>query len=707
MSSAAVLFCDRCGAANRVQASFCRCCGQMMHVPATSISDSSASASSTLASSTLASSTLTGLLNQQCVLKQRYVILGLAGRGGFGAVYKAADSQFGNRLVAIKEMSQSNLSVQELAEATAAFKQEALLLANLTHPNLPRIYEQFTDSGRSYLVMDFIDGETLEAYLSKQHAQPVPVALVLTIALQLCSVLDYLHTRQPPIIFRDLKPANIMLTTNKHAYLIDFGIARHFKPGQKKDTAALGSSGYAAPEQYGKSQTTPRSDIYSLGATLHQMLSGDDPAETPFRFAPLELSPQLKDLAALVMSMVSIDRNSRPASATQVMQVLQRMASLGEVKQTYPLPYTLSVPAVSGSVPAVSGSVPAVTMPPLPVRALPTSAAVKKTSQPGQAAGPRIRPQVNMLYACLGHKGRIAALAWSPDGKYLASASYDKTVRVWQAAHGQHYLVYRGHSGRVNDLSWSPDSKYLVSASDDQTVQIWDVTTGKAVYTYRDHAGGVNAVAWSPDGAAIASAGSDKAVQVWHASLHRLLSTHHNTDTIWAVAWSPDSRYLASGCRDSKVCLWTPSLAQRKRSLWRQLFTANQDYKLLQRHSGPVYAVAWSPDGRYLVSAGSDHKAILWNLHAGKAFFTEAMLCKGVVNSVAWSPDSKHVALASNDKTVQIWEVTQRSPSFVYRAPSFVYRGHSGYVNAVAWSPDGSRVASAGVDRTLQVWQAV
>jgi serine/threonine protein kinase len=279
----------------------------MMHTPTTE-------------SSSATSSTLTGLLHHQYTLKQRYIILGQAGRGGFGAVYKAADSQFGNRLVAIKEMSQSNLSAQELAEATAAFKREALLLANLTHPNLPRIYEQFTDIGRTYLVMDLIDGETLEARLNRQNGQPLPVAQVLAIALQLCSVLDYLHTRQPPIIFRDLKPANIMLTPNEHVYLIDFGIARHFKPGQKKDTTALGSSGYAAPEQYGKSQTTARADIYSLGVTLHQMLSGDDPTDSPFHFASLQLAPQFKGLETLVMSMVSVDINQRPASVSQIMQ---------------------------------------------------------------------------------------------------------------------------------------------------------------------------------------------------------------------------------------------------------------------------------------------------------------------------------------------------------------------------------------------------
>src|SRR6266478_9096059 len=141
-------YCDSCGAANRSQAAFCFACGQPLHH-----------------SGGKHSRPTTGLLVHNHLLKQRYRILSQVGKGGFGAVYQAADTRFGNRLLAIKEMSQSGLGTQELLEATEAFKREALLLAVLTHPNLPRIYEQFPDAGRWYLVMDFIEGQTLEARL--------------------------------------------------------------------------------------------------------------------------------------------------------------------------------------------------------------------------------------------------------------------------------------------------------------------------------------------------------------------------------------------------------------------------------------------------------------------------------------------------------------------------------------------------------------
>ncbi len=230
------------------------------------------------------------------LLQERYQILAQLGTGGFGAVYKAADTRAHNQIVAIKQINLRGLTPQETIEATDGFNREVQLLSALTHARLPHIHDHFTDPDHWYLVMDFIDGETLEHYLrdvaspsSQATIRALPLDEVLDIGLQLCDVLAYLHTNQPPIVFRDLKPANIMRNPGGKLSLIDFGIARHFKPGQLKDTIPFGSPGYAAPEQYGRAQTTPRADIYSLGALLYHLLSRVDPAETPFSFAPLRL----------------------------------------------------------------------------------------------------------------------------------------------------------------------------------------------------------------------------------------------------------------------------------------------------------------------------------------------------------------------------------------------------------------------------------
>lgn len=246
-----------------------------------------------------------------------------------GAVYVAQDTQLGDRLVAIKEMSMSRLAPHEIPQAVEQFKHEAHLLGGLHHPNLPVIHEYFGEENRWYLVMSFIQGETLHAHLNAMPTRRLPVTEVVSIGIELCTVLDYLHSHQPQIVFRDLKPQNIMITPGGQIYLIDFGIARHFKQDQGKDTAYYFSNGYAPPEQYGESQTGPRSDIYSLGVTLHQMLSGHDPTGRPFHFPSLQmLDPTLPvTLTRLIMQMLELDEKNRPASAAAVKQELQK--SLG------------------------------------------------------------------------------------------------------------------------------------------------------------------------------------------------------------------------------------------------------------------------------------------------------------------------------------------------------------------------------------------
>jgi len=285
----------------------------------------------------------TGQLLPSSLLKQRYRVLSPIGQGGMGAVYEAEDTQLGNRKVALKEMRQSGLSPQEIKDAADAFRQEALLLAGLQNPHLPNIYDHFSEFGRWYLVMSFIHGETLEAYLGKAGGGRLPLEEALQVGIQLCTVLGYLHTQQPPIIFRDLKPANIMHTADGHIYLIDFGIARLFKPGQARDTSTYGSMGYAAPEQYGKAQTTPQSDIFSLGVVLHQLLTGYHPSSSPFRFPALAVTGQVfpVELVALVEQMHNLDDTNRPVSILVVKQKLQRIAAGSAPAKATPLPPTI------------------------------------------------------------------------------------------------------------------------------------------------------------------------------------------------------------------------------------------------------------------------------------------------------------------------------------------------------------------------------
>ncbi|GAB4113953.1 MAG: protein kinase [Roseiflexaceae bacterium] len=214
--------------------------------------------------------------------RAEYRIMSLIGRGGMGTVYRArrlADQT----IWALKEMRPADeLSPDELAENARMFRQEAELLSKLSHPNLPVVADYFEYRGRPVMVMEYVPGQTLEDRVRDANA-PLLEQDVVRIGIQTCQVLHYLHTRQPPIIYRDLKPSNIMVMPDSVIKLIDFGVARTYKERKSKDTVAMGSAGYAPPEQYGKKQTDARSDVYALGATLLHLLTAlpPIPLQTP------------------------------------------------------------------------------------------------------------------------------------------------------------------------------------------------------------------------------------------------------------------------------------------------------------------------------------------------------------------------------------------------------------------------------------------
>jgi len=251
------------------------------------------------------------------MLAGRYLIEGQLGQGGFGLIYRARDIQLRNKLIAIKQITLHGLSPQEMIEATDSFNREVTLLSQLKHANLPRIYDQFTDPDHWYVVMDYIQGETLEDMLKHARGGCFPAKRVITLGLALCDVLSYLHAQHPPIIFRDVKPANVMITRAGHLYLIDFGIARQYRRGQAKDTGALGSPGYAAPEQYGRAQTTTQTDIYGLGATLQTLLTGKDPLDIAIEGMPPD-HPVPPRLQPLIAQMLERNPMARPHSMDEV-----------------------------------------------------------------------------------------------------------------------------------------------------------------------------------------------------------------------------------------------------------------------------------------------------------------------------------------------------------------------------------------------------
>lgn len=270
-----------------------------------------------------------GPLDAGTLLAGRYHILARVGEGGFGVVYKARDTKARGRLVAIKQFDLGILSPRQIIEATDSYNREVSILSRLAHRSMPRIYRHFSDPTHWYLVMQYIEGETLDDYLKRKGW--LSAREVCAIGIQLSQVLSYLHSGQSPVIFRDVKPANIMRTRQGQLYLIDFGIARRFSPDKKRDTGPLGSPGYAAPEQYGRAQSTERTDIYGLGATLQTLLTGREPLDDEPQatvISPPDLRTQR--LQQLLDTMQAHNTADRPRTARDVREQLR------SVKSRYP-----------------------------------------------------------------------------------------------------------------------------------------------------------------------------------------------------------------------------------------------------------------------------------------------------------------------------------------------------------------------------------
>ena len=261
-------------------------------------------------------------------LRERYQILRTLGTGGMGAVYEARDLNFPDvvRLCAVKEIGIGSTQSAEVTQQLQTFEREVNMLASLSHPSIPKIYDFFNEDQHSYLVMELIRGQNLETFLT-QSAEPLPEGTVIRWAIAICDVLHYLHSRHPePIVFRDMKPSNVMLNEHGHILLIDFGIAKVFR-GEKRGTM-IGTEGYSPPEQY-RGMATPQGDIYALGATMHHLLSGIDPTqEAPFSFQdrPLHLfNPTVTpEVAEIVDKALSYEVEERFPTATDMRLALER-----------------------------------------------------------------------------------------------------------------------------------------------------------------------------------------------------------------------------------------------------------------------------------------------------------------------------------------------------------------------------------------------
>jgi WD40 repeat protein len=289
-----------------------------------------------------------------------------------------------------------------------------------------------------------------------------------------------------------------------------------------------------------------------------------------------------------------------------------------------------------------------------------------------------------------GHLDIVRTLAFSPDGKTLASGSADKTIILWDAETGQLRDQLRGHSVLINSVSFSPDGSTLASGSGDTTIILWDMNPRQPLsrplngYT---HFGPILSIAFSPDGKMLASGSVDTTIMLWNVEKGQSIGDQPllgHTDIVRSVDFSPDGKILASGSNDKTIILWDVEKRQTIGQPW-------------SGHSAPVTSVVFSPDGRRLASGSEDKTIILWDVEKGQIIGQPLSGHTTSVNSVAFSPDGKMLASGSGDGSIILWDVMTHKAIVTLR-------GHSVSVNSVAFSPDGKTLASGSGDRSITLW---
>lgn len=294
-----------------------------------------------------------------------------------------------------------------------------------------------------------------------------------------------------------------------------------------------------------------------------------------------------------------------------------------------------------------------------------------------------------MTYRAAG--GPVYRVAWSPDGREIASTSAGGLVQIWDSATGHTISSFRGHFLKVLSLVWLPDHSLLVAAEGaDRSVQVWNVLTGKRILTTPPLQGIASAATWSPDGSQVAFDGGDNTVQVWNivTGAWRLTYTGHS-GRITALSWSPDGSEIASASDDRTVQVWNAA-------------TGHKDWPSFV-HTDAVSLVAWSPDDNRCAVATANGLVEVWdnpswqNTRIASPNEGWSDLDHPLVASIAWSPDATHLAFSTAGGLVQVLDASTARLLFIYR-------GHNGQVNDVAWSPDGTQIASASDDGTVQVW---
>jgi WD40 repeat protein/class 3 adenylate cyclase len=709
----------------------------------------------------------------QEVPNTKWVLEEKLGEGGFGEVWKARHEKLAEQRV---------FKFCFRADRVRSLKREVTLFRLLKerigeHPNIVRLYDIYFDQPPFYLEEEYVSGKDLKSWCEAQGGlEKVPLEVRLEIVAQAADGLQAAH--DSGVIHRDVKPGNILIAerglrnAESHssremssssssssiisqseirnpkliqAKLTDFGIGQVLSeeylsgitragftqtmvgPGSSSQT---GTQMYMAPELFAGKPASIRSDIYSLGVVLYQLLAGDMTRPLTTDWTEEISDPLLREDLQHCFAGNPQDRftgagqmaknlRALPGRRTTLEQQQAELAARERAAYRRGIIRTASLAAVI--VALVTG---------LAVVALHQSRKAKATAlraENGEVEARRLLYVANMnlaqqaweqnnigrlrqlldetqespgrgfewyywqrksrlaLRTLQGHLAAVTSVAFSPDGQRIVTGSDDHTAKVWEAASGRELLTLKGHSSWIWSVAFSPDGERIVTGSFDHTAKVWEAVSGRELLTLKGHRAGIRSVAFSPDGQRIVTGSEDQTAKVWEAvSGRELLTFKGHRAGIRSVAFSPDGQRIVTGSSDQTATLWEAASG-------RELLT-------FKGHSARIGSVAFSPDGQRIVTGSEDQTAKVWEAVSGR----ELLTFKGhsaVIRSVAFSPDGQRIVTGSDDHTVKVWEAASGRELLTFK-------GHNAGIRSVAFSRDDQRIVTGSWDQTAKVWEA-